>query len=112
MGYPIKGDEATQAFGYRFLTTYGTMEYKMLHMTPEEEVTFIHHLESCEQLEEAVYAAGANLDTNKAAVWERNPTEIRERRNLYRMRCKDLCDTLGIPPGPGLRGGSNREIIV
>lgn len=110
MGYPIFGDGSPQASGYRFLTHYGTMEYKFNHMSPSEEAIVVTHITECDALEAAIFTSGSNLDTNKAAVWERNPNEIRDRQQLYRLRRLDLCAFMGVPPGPGLR--TPGEIIV
>lgn len=110
MGYPMKGDQPSQMFGYRFMTQYGAMEYRLLHLSAEEETIVIQHLTDCAALETAVVTSTENLDTNRAAVWEHNPNETADRNNLYRWKRLELCRFIGVPPGPGL--AQNRGEIV
>jgi hypothetical protein len=101
-GYPMYGNIAAPAFGYRFFTWYGTLEYRINNPTPEEEIVLISFVDELNTLELALSSASDNLDTNKAAVWEHNPNEVGDRRRLYNMRRRDLCTFIGVPPGPGL----------
>jgi hypothetical protein len=75
----------------------------VLTLTAEAEgiirTTFLPPLNS---LEQAIIGSGEGLDTNKAAVWERNPQELLERSMLYRAQRLALCAFLGVPAGPGV----------
>jgi hypothetical protein len=105
------GGQPLPASGYRFSTRYGTLEYKMNTLgTAEEAVarTFIANLNA---LEAAVVAAGSNLDTESAAVWVRNPNEVRDRTRLYNQQRRELCRFLGIPPGPELGEGGLTVVV-
>lgn len=103
-GYPAFGNEATQAFGHRFMTHYGAMEYKLLHLSVEEEAVVRNtYLANLPTLEADIVGTRQNMDTASAAVWTRNPREMAERRALYRQWRTDLCNFIGIPPGPGLK---------
>ncbi len=105
-GYPIYGaGSPNPTQGMRYLTHYGAMEYRMLHMTEDEEATLrVTYLQTLRGLEAAIPAASANLDTDKAAVWTRNRREVRDREALFSSWCRRMCSFLGIPPGPALCG--------
>lgn len=112
-GYPVFGDTAAQAFGHRFSTHYGTLEWKLNHLQAgEEEVLRTTYLTTLAQLESDIPATRENLDTAAAAVWTRNPYERGERAALYRQWRTELCHFLGIPPGPGLKAGGGVSLVV
>lgn len=112
MGYPVYGGDSTQAFGHRWLQHYGTLEYRMNHLTSDEEAVVRTHLTRLEQLETDIYGVRENLDTAAAAVWTRNPAEHAEREVLYRSFRLKLCHHFGLPPGPGLASGMNVRMVV
>lgn len=110
-GYPAFGAQPTQGFGYRFFTQYGTLEYKINNMLPEEEAVIrTTYLANLSTLEAAIPTASANLDTAQAAVWTHNKNELRDRDALYANWRKKLCAFIGIEPGPGLQDGF--EVVV
>ena len=125
-GYGMFGGTATPAFGWRFFTQYGTLEYKLTNLAPEEETTLrATYLTgpgsttnpsttgvSLYTLEQAVYGATANLDTDQAAVWKHNKNEVRDRRGLYNQMRFDLCSFLGIEPGPELVNSGAIRLVV
>ncbi len=53
----------------------------------------------------AIPLAGDNLDTEAAAVWKHNATEVRDRLALLAQWCLRMCVFLGVAPGPGLQVG-------
>jgi hypothetical protein len=53
-------------------------------------------------LEDDLFAAREDLDTNKAAVWERNPAELLEKEQLFTQMRYRLSQFVGILPGPGI----------
>ena len=116
-GYGMFGGTSSPAFGYRFFTQYGTLEYKLSNPAAEEETTLrLTYLTgnptSLYALEAALYGTTANLDTEQAAVWTHNKNEMRDRKRLFDQMRRDLCDFIGIEPGPGLTGNSGTMRIV
>lgn len=103
-GFPLFGGQPVQAFGHRFYQHYGTLEFRLNNMLPEEEtVVRTTYLANLATLETAIVSTSANLDTAKAAVWEHNKNEQRDREALFDSWRRRLCEFLGIPPGPGLQ---------
>jgi hypothetical protein len=51
------------------------------------------------ELEAAIPGAGANLGTEKAAVWTRNRTEVADRDEIFRGWRLRLCRTLPVLTG-------------
>jgi len=80
--------------------------------TAEETLVRETYLVNCATLEAAIVSASANLDTNKAAVWEHNRNEVQDRINLYNQYRMSLCQFLGIPAGPGLQQNQGISFIV
>lgn len=112
-GYPMFGAVPSSMQSYRFFTRYGTLEYRMNNMLPEEEaIVRTTYLANLVTLESAVPAASSNLDTDKAAVWEHNKNEVRDRLALYDAWRRKLCGFLGVPPGPELKGNSGNIALV
>lgn len=112
-GYPVYGGQPVQAFGYRFSTHYGTLEFKLNNLqSSEESVIRTTYLANLATLETAIVSASANLDTTSAAVWSHNPNEVRDRERLFNSWRTKLCQFLGIPPGPGMDGDGGIRIVV
>jgi len=105
-GYGMFGLQALPASGYRFSVVYGTLEYKMINLQPGEEARVVlNYIPKLIQLEQDTFDVRENLDTWQAAVWYWNRMEIRDRVKLFRYWRMELCNFLGIPPGPGLQSG-------
>lgn len=104
-GYPAYGAGASGFQGWRFHQAYGLMEHRLNRLAGAEEAVVRDYLATLATLERAVPEASATLDTEQAAVWKRNPLELRERTRLFDDWRRRLCGFLGVPPGPGLRGG-------
>jgi hypothetical protein len=112
-GYPVFGQSPNQFVDYRFFQAYGNLEYKMNNLLPEEEtVVETVYLAQLYTLETAIPGSGANLDTETAAVWTRNPREPRDRADLFDRWRRRLCAFLGVPPGPGFDAGCTIAMIV
>lgn len=107
-GYPMFGDVAEQAFGWRFATQYGTLEYRMIHLQDAEATVIRSYITQLNQLEADEAGVRENLDTAQAAVWTRNPDEHADRQKLYASWQKKLLAFFGVPPGPGI--GNSRMI--
>jgi len=110
-GYPAYGSGNSGFQGWRFFQVYGLMEWRLSHLTDSEEAVVRQYLTTLGQLELAVPAAAANLDTDRAAVWTRNANEVRERTALFDDWRRRLCAFLGLPPGPGLGDGGLALVV-
>lgn len=105
-GYPAYGAGASGFQGWRFFQAYGLMEYRLNNLSPSEIVVVSNYLTTLYTLETALGNTGTTLDTQQAAVWTRNPAELRERSALFDDWRRRLCGFLGLPPGPSLGDGS------
>ena len=110
-GYPARGVAANANAGFRYMTHYGQLEFRMLNLAPEEETVVRVMLVDCNALEVAMVGAGANLDTDRAAVWVHNRDEVKHRKGLLTERRMDLIGLFGIPPGPSLAGNTLRRVV-
>jgi hypothetical protein len=110
-GYPAYGSGNSGFQGWRFFQVYGLMEWRISHLTGSEEQVVRQYLATLHQLELAVPAAAANLDTDRAAVWQHNADEVRERTSLFDDWRRRLCAFLGLPPGPGLGDGGIALVV-
>ena len=110
MGYPAMGSQDSGMQSWRFFRVYGFNEWRLRNLAPAECAQARAFIVQCQLLESAIMAATANLDTDRAAVWTRNRTEVTDRFTLYTRWRVQLCNFLGIPPGPGLRGVG--EIVI
>lgn len=113
-GFQAFGSAAVQAFGHRFSTHYGTLEFRLNNYSASEETVIrTTYLTNLAALETAIFGASANLDTDRAAVWTHNKREVADRTSLFNQVRRQLCGFIGIPPGPGLSGSGNGiELIV
>lgn len=113
-GYGNYGSQALPASGYRFSTKYGVLEYKMNNLLPDEEAvlrtTYLTRLVTLET--DVVDQTTQNLDTDVAAVWTHNKNEHRDRKSLYNDFRRQMCEFLGIPPGPSLGASGGLQLIV
>lgn len=102
-GYMAYGAGPSGFQGWRFWQAYGLLEFRMNNMAPEEGAVVTNiYLSNLYQLEQAIPAASANLDTDKASVWTHNRDEVAHRDALFANWRRKLCSFLGIPPGKGL----------
>lgn len=116
-GYPALGtdtpadDSRDFAYGWVSPGILQTLYHRLLNLTPENETTLINiYLTNLYALESAVPAAGANLDTDAAAVWTHNKTEVADRLRLLDTWRRRMCGFLGIAPGPDLGSGGVRVV--
>ncbi len=110
-GYPAYGGTPQGFNGWRFFQAYGALEYRLQYLSGAEEAVVLQNLATLCQLEAAIPAASATLDTDQAAVWTRNADELRERTRLFDDWRRRLCGFLGVPPGPAL-GDSGLRLVV
>ena len=115
-GYGAFGGVSSPAFGYRFFTAYGTLEFKLSNLAIEEETTlrstYLTSATSLFVLEQAIFGASANLDTAQAAVWYHNKNEVKDRVSLFNMVRRQLCGFLGIEGGPDLQSSGGITLVV
>ena len=110
-GYPAYGAGNEGIQGWRFYQVYGLLEYRISHLSGSEEATVRRYLATLTTLEHAITAAAANLDTDQAAVWTHNRTEIQDRTKLFEDWCRRLCGFLGLPAGPALGNGQPVSVV-
>lgn len=111
-GYPALGD-GNLVFPYPWIMRqYLALEYRLLHVSLSEGAVVVTYLTNLNALESAIPAAGANLDTDQAAVWKHNKNEVRDRDMLFDSWRRRLCGFLGIPPGPQMGSGGNSVDLV
>ena len=75
-----------------------------------EAVLIAKYLTPLNLLEDDVTNARCNLDTDVAAVWTRNRTEVSDRKSLFRLKRLEMCEFLGIPAGCNLSGSGARLV--
>lgn len=84
---------------------------KLANLTDSEEAALVEKfLTPLESLEAAILTVSDNLDTNKAAVWERNTNEQADRERLFDSVRRRMCAFLGFKPGPELGGGGGLSL--
>jgi len=110
-GYGAFGADPTGFGGWRFFQQAGLLEYRMSNLSASEETVTRQYLTQLATLETEVTTVGDRLDTAQAAVWTRNPAELRERLQLFDTWRRRLCGFLGIPPGAEL-GPSGVRVVV
>ncbi len=105
-GYPAYGDGAV-VYPYPWIMKqYLALEYRLQHISSDEGAVVVNtYLANLYTLETAVPGAGANLDTDAAAVWTHNKNEVRDRFALLDSWRRRLCQFLGVPPGPQMSSG-------
>lgn len=115
-GYPSLGDtvaDDSRDFAYSFVSpgVWNTLFHRLNTMRPEEEAVLVNvYLTNLTTLEAAIPAAGENLDTDQAAVWKRNKSEVDERVALFNRWRRQMCNFIGIAPGPTLGDGTMRLV--
>ena len=96
----------------RFFQAYGLMEFRLNNMAAAEIQNIRYMLTQLYTLESAVWGAGANLDTDQAAVWKHNRDEVAHREGLFAMHRHRLASLLGVPPGPHLGAGRSFDVVM
>jgi hypothetical protein len=111
-GYPAYGAGASGFQSWRFFQAYGTLEYRLNNLSSGEEAVIRGtYLVPLAQLETAIPGAGANLDTDAAAVWTHNKNEVGDRSALFDDWRRRLCGFLGLPAGPALAQAGVRFVV-
>ncbi len=112
-GYPAYGSGAVVNPLPWIMKYYQVLEYKLQNLDAAEgAVVVTTYLTPLYTLETAITGAGANLDTDQAAVWVHNKNEVRDRDALFANWRRKLCAFLGVPPGPEFVCPSNSVQMV
>lgn len=112
-GYPAVGTGVIVFPFPWWFRYYSALETRLQNLTDAEATVVSTYLGQLRTLETAIVGAGDNLDTDKAAVWERNRREVADRTALLDQWRQKLCGFLGVPPGPDLgQSGGGMRIIV
>ena len=112
MGYSLLGDtvpddRSDSAYAQVTSGRFQTLTHRLNTLRPEEEAIVAGYLSTLAELERGITRSADNLDTDKAAVWQRNRSEVSDRTRLYNQWRRQLCGLLGIPPGPSLGNGTS-----
>jgi hypothetical protein len=114
-GYPLAGttmlitDDQDTVY-MRFGMVVMSLHRRLTSLSASEETALAAYLTTLAGLETAVAGAGANLDTDQAAVWKRNRSEVADRAALFDQWRYRMCAFLGLPPGPALAGAGGRLV--
>jgi len=101
-GYPAYGASPSGNIGWRFFVSYGLLEYRMNNLSVAEVAVILSYLATLSQLEAVVPTASDNLDSDAAASWKHNRSEVSDRLRLLDEWRRRLCGFLGVPAGDGL----------
>ena len=96
---------------WRFYQVYGLLEFRLNNLSDSELVVIRRYLSTLAGLEQAVPRSGDNMDTDQAAVWTHNKSEVKDRVALLDDWCRRLSTFLGVPFGPALMSGSIALVI-
>lgn len=102
-GYPAYGSGASGFQSWRFFEAYGTLEFRLTNLAPSEIQVVRQYLATLYSLELTIPTAAANLDTDQAAVWKHNRSEVLDRITLFDQWCRRLTLFIGVPLGPLLQ---------
>ncbi len=107
------GGQPVQDFGWRFFQQYGTLEFRMVNLSEDEEIEIrTNYLVKLPNLETDTYSVRQNLDTAQAAVWYWNKEEIRDRKKLYNYWRGELCAFIGVDKGPYFSSGGSIQFGI
>jgi hypothetical protein len=114
MGYSLSGNTTAQPYREPVYSnsTIGSisLDYRLANLsTDEENVVINKYLTPLNARETEIQGASDNLDTEQAAVWKRNASEVGDRISLFNYLRRELCEFLGFAPGPQL-GRGNRVV--
>jgi hypothetical protein len=100
-GYPV---QAALPFFPTEVQGWSVQLDTILAALTSDQITILQtqYLAPLRLLEPAIISAGANLDTDQAAVWKHNKNEVQDRDNLYMITRRKLAFFLGIPAGDGI----------
>lgn len=115
-GYWLAGttqvtDEHNDTVYMRFGMVTMSLHRRLTSLSASEEAIMATYLTTLGTLETAIVGAADNLDTDQAAVWHRNRSEVSDRARLFDEWRRRMCQFIGVQPGPGLgHGGATVSI--
>lgn len=110
-GYPPYGAGQAGFQSWRFFQAYGLMEFRLNNMAAAEIQNIRFQLSNLYPVEAAVTAAYGTLNVDQAGPFKRNRAEVRDRVGHYSWCRRQLCDMVGVPPGPDLTGEEYRRVV-
>jgi hypothetical protein len=110
-GYPAYGAAPTGLQSWRYFQAYGSLEFRIAHLSDSEMTVCRRYVATLTTLEMAVPAASENLDTDQASMWTRNKDELADRMQLFDEWRRRFCGFLGVPVGPELPGGTVTLVV-
>lgn len=110
-GFQLAGTPALTSNNDITYLVFGTRQMSLIERlnslsASEESVLINTYLTNLNTLESAIVAAAANLDTDEAAVWKHNKSEVADRERLFDGWRRRMCAFLGFSPGPGIGSGA------
>ena len=110
-GYPTVAAGGTGGQTRLLYQQFTLLETRMNTLAAPETGIVRRYLAALTNLELAVPRAGDSLDTDQAAVWTRNRTELQDRLALFDEWRRRLCGFLGVAPGPFFPTKATRVIV-
>lgn len=113
-GYPLTANTPVDnardfAYGWVSPGVWQTLYERLNNLSATEQSTLISvYLTNLATLEQAIVASVDNLDTQAAAVWVHNKSEVQDKSALFDQWRRRMCAFIGIPPGPSLGSGGSR----
>lgn len=104
MGWSVTGNTTSAPYRelvYSDVSYFGlSIDYRLSNLSQEEEnVVTGYFLPNLKSRRDEIQAAADNLDTDRAAIWTRNRSEVGDRTALYNALRRELCSFLGFQPG-------------
>jgi hypothetical protein len=110
-GFPLYGN-GNVIFPFPWINKYYlALETRMNSLQPAELQRVRMYLTTLYGLDAAIPGATVNLDTDIAAVWTHNKSEVPDRSALLAQWRRRLCSFMGVPPGPELNNSGIRFIV-
>ena len=110
-GYPAYGAGAAGFQTWRFYQAYGLLEYRMNNLSDVRgggRSSLSRHAVGARG---RIPEAAGHLDTDGAAVWSRNPNELRDRTRLFDDMAPPALRLLRHPAGAAL-GDAGLTLVV
>lgn len=110
-GYPAYGAAPNGMQSWRFFQVYGLLEFRLTNLSSAELAVVRNYLGTLLALETAVPGSSDNLDTDQAATWTHNKSELTDRIRLLDDWRRRLCGFIGVPAGPALSTGTATLVV-
>lgn len=110
-GYPAQGAGSGDQGTGRYFQALRSLEFRVGNLSDPELAVVRRYLTTLTTLEAAIPDAAGNLDTDEAAVWTRNRTEVADRLNLLDEWRRRLCGFIGIQTGPALARPTSNVVV-